>query len=296
MSRNTGCLLAVCVWLAVVAPVLAQEPDEPEDAVGDAVPNGFIATVDEGDLDKNLEQWMFGGQAVDAVRKRLEAALVQDIKRFDQKYGLTPAQKKKLELAGRCDLKRFFDRVEEVKAENRRVNGDWNRIGARVFELQRVQNQVFTELFGDESMLVKTLKTNLTLEQVSRHDLAIYRSRVEWMAGLLDKRLKLDVNQHRRLVTLIVRETLPLRRYGDFDYDAIMFQLSRLPQEKLRSALDEAQCRELGLRFDQARRMESILVSEGYLFPMKAPLSAEERGGDAAASMETPAAKGARHE
>ena len=296
MSRNTGCLLAACVWLAVVAPARAQEPDEPEDAIGNGAPKAAVAIGDEGDLDKNLEQWMLGGQRVDVVRKRLEAALAQDIKRFDQKYGLTPAQKKKLELAGRYDLKRFFDRVEAVKAENRRLNGDWNRIGPRVFELQRAQNHVFTELFGDESMLVKTLKTNLTLEQVSRHDVAIYRSRVEWMAGLLDKRLKLNADQHRRLVALVVEETLPLKRYGDFEYDAIMFQLSRLPREKLRSVLDEAQCRELGLRFDQARRMESILVSEGYLFPMKPTRSAEERGGAAAVFTETSGAKGARHE
>ena len=44
-----------------------------------------------------------------------------------------------------------------------------------------------------------------------------------------------------------------------------MFQMSRLPREKFRAVLDEAQCRELTVRFDQARRMESILVNEGYL-------------------------------
>ena len=90
---------------------------------------------------------------------------------------------------------------------------------------------------------------------------------------------------------LIVDETPPLRRYGDFDYDAIMFQLSRLSREKLRGALDEAQCRELTLRFDQARRMESILVSEGYLRREKAPAPSGagasrdhgERGGEKAA-------------
>ena len=68
---------------------------------------------------------------------------------------------------------------------------------------------------------------------------------------------------------LVVEETPPLRRYGSFDYDAIMFQVSRLPREKLRAVLDEGQCRELTLRFDQARRMEGVLVSEGYVAPAK---------------------------
>ena len=234
------------------------------------------------DLDKTVEQWIYGGNGAEGIRKRIEAALTQDIKRFDQKYGLTPAQKKKLELAGRYDMKRFFDRVEEAKAEYRRVKGDWNQVGNRIFELQRMQNHVFTELFGDESMLTKTLKTNLTPEQITRHDKAVYRQRVEWMAALLHNRLNLNPDQRRGLVTLIVEETPPLRRYGSFDYDAIMLQLSRLPRERLRTVLDEGQCRELTVRFDQARRMESILVSEGYLLRAK-PAAPADRAGEKAA-------------
>ena len=131
-------------------------------------------------------------------------------------------------------------------------------------------------------MLAKTLKTNLTPEQIARHDKVIYRQRVQWMAGLLHNRLNLNADQHRRLVTLVVEETPPLRRYGSFDYDAIMLQLSRLPRERLRTVLDEGQCRELALRFDQARRMESILVSEGYLLRSK-PAAPADRAGEKAA-------------
>jgi hypothetical protein len=266
MSRTTGRLLAACAWLAIAAtarPVRAQERVEPEDAVDAPAELKDVAIVQ--DLGDNIEQWIFGGQGAADARRKIESALTRDISRFDQRYGLTPAQKKKLELAGRHDIKRFFDRVEEAKAEYRRVKGDWNQVGDRVFELQRMHNQPHTELFGEASMLAKTLKKNLTPTQVAWHEKSVYRLRVEWMAGLLDKRLGLNADQHRRLVTLLVEETPPLKRYGSFDYDAIMFQMSRLPREKLRSALDEAQCRELALRFDQARRMESILVSEGYL-------------------------------
>ena len=105
------------------------------------------------------------------------------------------------------------------------------------------------------------------------------------MAGLLDKRLNLNADQHRRLVTLVVEETPPLLRYGSFDYDAIMFQMSRLPREKLRQALDESQCRDLALRFDQARRMESVLISEGYISqgrPAAKSAGSAARGGEKA--------------
>jgi hypothetical protein len=268
MSRTTGCLLGACAWLAFAAiarPASAQEPAEPEDAVP-ARALGRVNVAPEGaDLGDNIEQWVFGNRGAAKVRERFQAALTQDINRFDQKYSLTPAQKKKLELAGRQDMKRFFDRVEDAKSEYRRTNGDWNQVGNRIFELQGITNQPHTELFGDGSMLAKTLKKTLTPEQVARHETAAYRVRVEWAIGILHSRLVLNPEQRRRLVTLVVDETPPLKRYGSFDYDAIMLQMSRLPREKLRTALDEAQCRNLALRFEQARRMESILVSEGYI-------------------------------
>jgi hypothetical protein len=259
MSRTTGCLIAACAWLAIASTARAQAPDEVED---DTPPVELVAEADEL---ADIEQWIFAGQGAPGARKKIEEALARDLARFDQKYALTPTQKKKLALAGRHDIKRYFDRVEAAKAEYRRVKGDWNRIGNQVAALQQAQNQPHSELFGDDSMLAKTLRKTLTAEQVAQQEKNVYRSRVEWMAGFLDKRLNLNWEQHRRLVALVTEETPPLKRYGSFDYDAIMFQMSRLPREKLRSALDEAQCRELALRFDQARRMENILVSEGYL-------------------------------
>ena len=266
MSRTTGCLLAASTLLTILAtarPASAQEPDDSDDLP--PVPVEVKDALAAEDPAANIDQWIFGGQGGAETRKKIEAALTRDLNRFDEKYQLTAAQKKKLELAGRRDVKRFFDRVNEAKAEYRRVKGDWNQVGNRIFELQRVQNQPHAELFGDQSMLAKTLKKTLTPEQVAWNDKNVYRARVQWMAGLLDKRLNLNADQHRRLVSLVVEETPPLKRYGSFDYDAIMFQMSRLPREKLRQALDEAQCRELALRFDQARRMESILIGEGYI-------------------------------
>jgi hypothetical protein len=273
MSRILGCPLAACAWLIFVPLGMAQESDDPDEPM----PAAPAAAPDVPEFD--MDQWIFGGQVADVIRKRFEAALEQDIKRFDGRYGLNPAQKKKLELAGRLDIKRYFDRVEEAKAEYKRVKGDWNKMGNRVVELQQAQNRIFTDVFGDESMLAKTLKKNLTTEQVAGYEKGIYRKRVEWMAGLLNGRLGLSTDQRRGFVDLVVDETLPLKRYGNFDYDAIMFQVSRLPRERLRRVLDERQCRELNLRFDQARRMQSILVSEGYLSAADLPSTGADSGG-----------------
>ncbi len=283
MSRTTGCLLAACAWLAIPAiapPASAQDPDELDRPVPAEAPAAVADAPDTGQMDRNIEQWCCGGQHAFETRGKLEKALERDISRLEGRYALAPDQRKKLALAGRRDVKRFFDRVDELKVEYRRVQGDWNRVNDRVSELREIANQPHL-LFGEESMLAKTLRKTLTTEQVARYEKTIYRARVEWMAGLLDRRLNLDTEQHERLVKLVVDETPPLRRYGNFDYDAIMLQMARLPQEKLRAALDETRCRELALRFEQARRMESILVSEGYVSKAKPPPADAGSGGTA---------------
>jgi hypothetical protein len=273
MSRTTGCLLAASACLAMAAiarPAPAQEIDEPVEAVPAEKPDAVADAPNAFEMDKSIEQWCCNGQNGFEARGKFAKALDRDIGRFQDKYALTPAQRKKLELAGRLDVKHFFDRVDEVKAEYRRSNGDWNRVSDRVSEMREIASQPHL-LFGDQSMLAKTLKKTLAPEQVARHEKAAYRARVEWAIGILHSRLVLNPEQRRRLVALVVDETPPLKRYGSFDYDAIMLQMSRLPRERLRAALDEDQCRNLALRFEQARRMESILVSEGYLSPARPP-------------------------
>lgn len=90
------------------------------------------------------------------------------------------------------------------------------------------------------------------------------------MVSLLDVALGLKPDQHRRFVTLIVEETAPLRQYGSFDYDAMMYQASRLPRDRIKPILDDAQLTKLLVRFEQANRMKAILLDEGYL-PATAP-------------------------
>ena len=139
-----------------------------------------------------------------------------------------------------------------------------------VQELQDFRQAPHAYLFVDESMLAKTLKRTLTHEQVAAHEKDVYRLRVEWMVSLLDTALGLKAEQHRRFVTLIVEETPPLKRYGNFDYDALMLQASKLPQDKIRPIFDDAQLTKLLVRFGQAKRMETILFGEGYL-PARLP-------------------------
>ena len=204
----------------------------------------------------------------EAVRDHLESRLIRVIDQVDQMYDLTPEQERKLELAGRGDIKRFFDRLAAMKKLFDRPEED--RVDDRVNrgDIQSLRQEFQRNYFEDDSLFSKTLKRMLTSEQHTRYEerdrVASYRTRVHWVLFPLDRELRLSRKQHQRLLDAIVKGTRPLEKYGELDDDAILLQASRLPEAQLRPIFDDAQWRRLKERFDQAKRMENILVERGY--------------------------------
>jgi hypothetical protein len=216
--------------------------------------------------DEQFERLIFGqvGGAEEA-RRLLESRLRERIGLVGRVYGILPEQKKKLEVAGRRDIQRLFDRVREKKEALDRAQGDFGKVQAIFLELRRDQLDPATDRFGDGSLFAKTLWKTLNPEQRSRFGKEFYHSRVEWVVSFKDRSLGLSDEQHRQLVNLIVDETLPLRKYGQNDAYAVMYQASRLPEAKIRRILDEVQWQRLRNQFQQVRRFEGVLVKEGCL-------------------------------
>ena len=186
--------------------------------------------------DEQFDEWFFGplGGAEKAAA-RFESQLTAKIGELDRMYGLTPEQKKKLEVAGKRDIRRLFDSIREKKVILDRVGRNVGELRAVVRELQAFQRTFTREFpFGGGSLLAKTLKKNLIAEQYSRYNKEFYRSRVEQVVSSSDMGHRLGNEQHRRFVNLIVEETPPLKQYGEYDAHAVMFQASKLPEDKLR--------------------------------------------------------------
>src|SRR5207245_228361 len=69
----------------------------------------------EQQIDLTIFQ-QYGGSAA-AARSRLNAQLLDQVQDIDRTCKLTDAQNQKLQLAGRGDIKRFFDRYEAFKQQ-----------------------------------------------------------------------------------------------------------------------------------------------------------------------------------
>jgi hypothetical protein len=220
---------------------------------------------------EQVDQWVFsrwGGVA--AARDRLDANLALRIDDLDRACSVTDAQKKKLKLAGLGDMKRYFDRVEDLKRKYvRNANAPNNNIWQ---EMQPLQMELNTGFFGEDSIFVKAIKKTLNDEQVKRYDGLMQRrgverrrTTVEWFVVHIDKALGLSEEERGRLVELLVSETPPPNRYGQGDFWYLMYQMTLLPEDKIKAIVDEPQWRLLSRQFMQARGMEPWLRSNGII-------------------------------
>jgi hypothetical protein len=185
---------------------------------------------------------------------------------------LSDAQRKKLQLAGRGDIKRFFDHVEESRKQIHHEPIGRAELMLILQEFQRRPPNSRPDLFGESSLFSKTLKNTLSADQFARYQkvtrdeiAAHHRSTIKWVVGNMDTTLRLSQEQHRRLEVLLVEETQPPKRFGEYDYYGVLFQMSLLSPKKLRRIFDDEQWGKLTLQFGEAARLGPMLKEGGFL-------------------------------
>jgi hypothetical protein len=107
---------------------------------------------------ENFDRWLFADAGSEAARKRyLDDVLRTRVEAAAREHKLTEAQRAKLRLAGRGDIKRFFDDVEERRSQ---FEVDRKTFRAGLAALRRLEplTQVYREgPFGEGSLFAKTL-------------------------------------------------------------------------------------------------------------------------------------------
>lgn len=239
-----------------------------DDAVEELVAQPVFMFADE-----NFDQWLYRDlQNTAGARSRLDALLLLRIEDVVQACRLTEVQRQKLQLAGRGDIKRFFDRIEELRRKFQLVKTDQNRVGEILQEIQPLQVVFQTGPFGDASIFTKTLKTTLTSGQVISYETAgrerrafRYQACVELLVTKLDEALVLRAEERRQFEWLLLDETRPPARFSPYDQQVVLLQAARIPEEKLKKLFDERQWALLGRQFAKAREIEPFLKSNGFL-------------------------------
>ncbi|MGA8347937.1 MAG: hypothetical protein WB773_08945 [Isosphaeraceae bacterium] len=227
--------------------------------------------------DDQFDQWVFGGPRNSrAGSSKLDSLLTLQVDDVARMGILSEAQKKKLLLAGRGDIKRFFDKVEEKRKKFAKVKNDQTKFNEIYQELVPLQAALNSGLFGDGSIYSKTIRRVLSEEEDARYQQVIqdknrfrYRAKVELVVAQLDQTVGFRDEQRRKLVELIMSETQTPTRFGQYDYYLVMYQAGQIAEAKLKPLFEDRQWALLNRQLNQMRGMEQFLRIQGLLPPLK---------------------------
>jgi hypothetical protein len=215
-------------------------------------------------------------------REELEMLLVGQVRKLTAQCQLREDQSKKLQLAGHGDIKRFMDRIEHVAKLMEDSASSIDDLRAARIEIQalRMQTQrtpANERLFGEDSLLGKTLTAMLDPHQAAARRQALieknresHKAAIESAARTLQTNLNLSAGQRDRLTKLLLKETRPPRKFGTApDVALVLFQLSRISEEKTRPIFDDAQWRIVGqwtASYIRGSSGEKMLTTNGFVF------------------------------
>jgi hypothetical protein len=181
---------------------------------------------------------------------------------------------------GRGDIKRFFDRYEILKGKIRALKpalldvqiGNLGELNQDISSLQLVLQ---IGLFRDNSLLYKSLSKTLNEEQVARYRAIIsdrlqssHRATIRQLLNAIERPSPLSDVQRQKITDHLARDIEPCRNLGPYNLSYLLFQMERLPQENLKSLMNDAQWQTLNQLRDQRRQFETVLQKAGY-FPTK---------------------------
>ncbi|MDZ4820194.1 MAG: hypothetical protein SGJ20_14595 [Planctomycetota bacterium] len=282
MANST---IAALVILAVILLVTAPLPA----AQDDIVVEGALATnvnehqqlmqmrmMNQGEFNaaQHIDSWVFQnvGNATMA-RMRFNAQLSLQLDEIQRVCNISAAQKEKLQLAARGDMARLFD---EVAALHQKFSGtiDQQKINEVHQATQPLQKKVMTGIFGSDSFFAKTVKVTLTPQQAEKMKSIgeerrrfAYSASIDTALAILSNVVAMDEKQHTTLKKLLLEETEPSLRRSQYDFQLIMFRLSKLDEAKVKSLFNEVQWKALKQQLDSHRGYESMLKQQGVIAP-----------------------------
>lgn len=238
---------------------------------------------------ENFERWVFnstgnGNGSEIKTRQHFQNQAKSRIDRIDQMCGLTEMQKKKLELAAKGDMVHFFDRVEVAREKFMRLRHDQQKMQEIWQDIQPLQTAIQSEQFSAGSFFRKTLQRTLSEEQFAKFENAemerrkfIYRAKILSVVASLETNTPMSADQREKLVQLIETETPVPRAFGQYDQYVVLYQMGRIPPEKMQSIFDESQIKLLERRLNQGRGMGQWLERMGLLGEENNKPAAQER-------------------
>jgi hypothetical protein len=128
-------------------------------------PRGLDAYVDGPGLVVTIR-----AETADAVGNRLEKFLEYELQIIDHLCQLTDVQKRKLQLAGRGDIRRLSEGITERAQKLKLAGNDEKKVDEICREIEQLQGSIQSGPFGKGSLFRKGLETTLTAGQMVKYE------------------------------------------------------------------------------------------------------------------------------
>ncbi len=249
-----------CAMLALLFAILlpfAGPLDADEEEVVIENVNQFVVSENQ------IEQWVFRSNNGNvSARQKVEGGLKIEIDLVKTAISLTADQEKKLELAGRGDISRFFNELNIQKKKfppgamnQEKFNQMWQQI-------QPLTARYQAGLHGRGSLFHKMLPIVLTSEQWDQYQQfererqkRHYKAKIEIVLTVVDQRVPLTHDQRQRLIALILEKSEPPKVYGQNDYYLVMWRIAQIPEKDMRPIFDDQEWKAFTRMTQQVRGM-----------------------------------------
>jgi hypothetical protein len=220
----------------------------------------------------DFDQWVLGRKTRDQIERDVKSQLALRVESADRACELSAAQREKLQLAGEGDLIRLWRTIDQLRARFHEAVQDQQTYSNLISEGSMLQIKLHSAVYDDSSLFQKALRQTLSREQSARYDQQDrerrkfhYEAKIELVLSNLEDTIPLRAEQRQRLVKLLVEETEPPKKFGQYVYYVVIFQAGKLDEAKLSPILDDAQRQSLKKLCDQYRGMEPFLKQQGYV-------------------------------
>ncbi|MEZ6068101.1 MAG: hypothetical protein R3B90_20845 [Planctomycetaceae bacterium] len=203
-------------------------------------------------IDENqIMSWAFENESsINGAKGRLQRHLDSELEMLASLGELRPEQRKRLELAGRGDIDRFFTMAEAKLREMPRGSipqEEWQKIWQG---LSPIRNRYKRGVHGSDSLFRRTIPAVLDGEQAEKYQTLLreranmrYRALVEATVAQLEIKLPLTSDQRERLIKVILEETTPPNFEAEnyLKYAVVLHKMSKVPEERIKPIFDDAE-------------------------------------------------------
>ncbi|WP_139228637.1 hypothetical protein [Planctomicrobium piriforme] len=210
----------------------------------------------------------------ESFEKSMESRLKLQLEAILQAGALTPAQRSKLELAGRGDIHSFIRTVDSMQDEylgKRLSNQEYMEFHQKT---QPLRGEAVALLSTRESLLQKVIPSTLSSEHLAAYTQQQrdrmrrrYRAAVKSTLVLLNTQLPLTADQRTKFEDLILEKTTPSMDWNDEPLQNyfVLYHIAKIPEADLRPIFDEQELKVIQRLQQRGRGYAAALKRQGLL-------------------------------